>query len=147
MKDFEGWEFYYIIDSRQRGLSKVVGGVVVDQLNPTKGTSMADALVFLTEEGANNHLAEMKKRWGDHPFYYEVRKTWVPYETRYTNRPEWAKYVTRDVTGRAMFWECKPEPITVGEPQQAHGTWWTPHGRNCVAIPERPWSQDIEELE
>ena len=147
MNDFEGWEFWYIIDAKQRGLNKVIGGTIVDQISPGGRQSGADALVFLTEEAANSHLEKMKEWWGEGEFYYEVRKTWVPYCVSYTNQPKWAKYKTTDCSGRVMFWECKPEPITVGEPQQAHGTWWTPHGRNCVAIPARPWVYEIEDLD
>lgn len=57
--------------------------------------------------------------------------------------PAWANFLTRDVDGTWYWWAQKPEAKTVGEPQSAHGTWFSP-GQNACATPKLPWTEAIE---
>lgn len=69
MNDLEGYNLYYVIHKRQRGFSKIIGGIVVDQcemLNRKESiytnNIQVDACFFQTEEAAEAYKAWIESK-------------------------------------------------------------------------------------
>jgi len=83
MNDLEGHELYYVINKNQKGFSKILGAMAVDQcalLNREEKLfddyRQVDACFFGTPEEAENYKQWVEKRG---IINLEVRSIYIPY--------------------------------------------------------------------